>query len=306
LGAVREALASGAEAGDFSVLRSSLERAGLAGDALPALVTRVSHGPRDQDEFLAARKRCSVDPGDGLRLFERYALLRAALAHVDQVPALPVPEEVKHLLLDDFAWMAAPPDRDLRWFAAGEYVFSAMCKLATLRRFPAGQMHWEVAGLPRSVLWKVRPADLPRLLRGIVRLGGFRQAFVPHLAWRRKQIVLSEIEHYRALERMAGAVALQPGIRGFVAFAWFYAPDVARVTPHLAWAPRLFQEWGGTVLTAGQAGEESGIFERGQRRREQVESRGVQPRLGLVIWPRRAMLDWAASRSATTAVPTMT
>jgi hypothetical protein len=299
LQAVREALAGAADAEPFAALRAQFARAGFPDALLPPLVARVSHGPRDQDEILAVRRRvCGPEAGDEQRLFERYVLLRAAQASVDAVATLPVPDEVRHLLLDEYAWMASPPERELRWLEAGEYVFSALCKLATLRRFPAGQMHWEVAGLPRSVVWQVHPRDLARLLLGIRDLGGLRPTFVPHLAWRRKQIVLSEVEHYRALERMAGAIELQPGIRGFVAVAWFYAPDVARVSPHLAWAPRHFQTWGGTLLAAGRAGEDSGIFEQGRRRRELVE-RGMKPSLGLAIWPRAAMLRWASQVRAT-------
>jgi hypothetical protein len=149
--------------------------------------------------------------------------------------------------------------------------------------------------LPRSTLWRTRWKDLPRLIRGIVRLGGFQPAVVPHLAWRRRQIVLSEREHHRSLRLIAKALDLQPHVRGFVAEAWFYSPDTALASPHLAWASRLFEDSDGTVVVTGSAGRESGVFERGQTRQRLAEQGLFRPTLGLVIWPRDAVLRWAAA-----------
>jgi len=292
-------LADASRADTFQPVRERLASLGVDDRMLGEILQRVSHGPGDQREVLQLRARVQgTDQGGPPASFERYALLRTALAALERVPALLVPDRVKELLLDEFLWLTRPRERELGWLVAGEYVFSALCKLATLRRFPAGQFHWEMAGLARSVLWRVPTRHLPRLLRGVLALGGFRPTFAPHLAWRRPQIVLSEREHSRSLLLMAQTLELQPRIRGFVAEAWFYSPDIIRVSPHLAWAPRLFEEWGGMVIVTGPAGKESGIFERG-RTRERLARQGLlQPTMGLALWPRSAMLRWARLNSA--------
>jgi hypothetical protein len=155
-------------------------------------------------------------------------------------------------------------------------------------------MHFEVSGLQRSVLLRVRWPDWPRMMRGVRALGGFRPALVPHLAFRKRQIVLSEREHYRSLFQMVQTLELQPRLLGFVAEAWFYSPDTPSVSPHLAWTQRLFETWGGTVVRSGNADEASGVFEQSRARRESAEKGKFQPTLGLVIWPRAAMQRWAA------------
>jgi hypothetical protein len=285
--------ATSAEA--FRPIRDRLAELGVDDQALASILKRVSDAPRSQDDVLSLRARVQPDGQWATQgLFERYALLRVALTTIERVPSLPVPEEVQRLLLDEILWLTRPGARELGWLVAPDYVFAALCKLVTLRRFPAGQLHWEISGLQRSAVVRVRLREVPRLLRGIVDLGGFRPAFVPHFAWRRRQIVLSEREHYRSLFLMAKALELQPEILGFVGEAWFYSPDTPRVSPHLAWAGRHFETWGGTVVVSGPADESSGVFVGGRARRELADAGKFQPTSGLVVWPRSAMQRWAA------------
>lgn len=293
--AVARELRRASEADAFGAIRHRLASFGVDDRALTSMLARVTDAPRGQDEVVRLRARVQAEePGVPLGAVERYALMRVALGALAGIPRLPVPEDVKQLLLDEFLWLTRPSERESGWLVAPNYVFSALCKLVTFRRFPAGQLHWEVSGLQRSASWRVRWRDLPRLARGIMSLGGFRPAFTPHLAWRRRQIVLSEREHRRSLFLMAKALELQPDIRGFVGEAWFYSPDTPRVSPHLAWATRLFEQSGGTVVVSGRAPENSGVFEGSRARRQKANAGEFQPTIGLVIWPRSAMQRWAA------------
>lgn len=301
---VAQELADAESAEVFAPIRTRLASLHIDDQALREMVERVTHGPKGQDEVLRLRARIqSQAPDDSTALFERYLLLRVALTSVPKVQALALPDGVKKLLLDEFSWLTQPKPQELRWLKAPAYEFSALCKIVTLRRFTAGQMHWEVDGLQRSMLFKTHWRDLPRAVKGIFALGGFRPAFVPHLAWRRRQIILSEREHYRSLFLMSEALEMQPDILGFVAEAWFYSPDTSRFSPHLAWAPRLFQTWGGTVVRSGRADASSGVFENSRRRRQAADAGEFQPTLGLVIWPRDAMRQWAAHYMSEHAAP---
>jgi hypothetical protein len=295
---VAEQLADAASADVFQPVRARVAELAAGDDALRAIVARATHAPEGQQEFLRLRARVRQEVGDEAAIFERYALLRAAEGSVQKIASLPVPASVKRQLLEEFVWLTQPKEQELKWFAAPSYNFGALCRLVTLRRFPAGQMHFEVNGLQRSVLFRVRWPDWPRVTRGVRALGGFRPALVPHLAFRKRQIVLSEREHYRSLFQMAQALELQPRLLGFVAEAWFYSPDTPIVSPHLAWAQRLFETWGGFVVRSGNADETSGVFEQSRARRESAEKGKFRPTLGLVIWPRAAMQRWAAQYRA--------
>ena len=297
---VAASLRTASEAPPFEPIRSRLADAGVGDATLRKVVQRVTHVPATLDELCALRERVvgSGPAGDSPGLFEQYVLIRAALSSLPEIPGLPLPGAVKEMLLDEYHWMALPPEAQRGWMRAGTYEFSALAKLATLRRFPAGQLHWEVDGMPRSMLWRVRRRDLPRLLKGLVLLGGFRPTFVPHLAWRREHDHLLEEEHRRSFRLMAEALRLQPRVRGVFAEAWYYSPDTARVSPHLAWASRLFEEGGGVTVVSGVADETSGVFARSRTRRRLAAEGRYQPTLGLGLWPRTRLIRWASAQSA--------
>ncbi|MGH9349370.1 MAG: hypothetical protein ACRD26_19140, partial [Vicinamibacterales bacterium] len=173
--------------------------------------------------------------------------------------------------------------------------FAAMCKVATLRRFPAGQLHWELSGLPRSWLLRVDPRALPRVWFYVAaKLRGCAPAFFIHLnANRRDRFALLERESNRSYFRMAQSLALQPHVKGLVASSWLHSPDTMRVSPHLTSLNRVFLEHGALVTTMGPAAPDCGVFDRSPERRRLYENGAFRPTTGLVIWPRDAMLRWA-------------
>ena len=78
-----------------------------------------------------------------------------------------------------------------------------------------------------------------------------------------------------------------------VASAWFRSPDTHRVSPHLSWVNRVVLDHGGFVAVHGPADPACGVFARSTTRRRLYEAGSFRPTLGLVIWPRRAMIAWA-------------
>jgi hypothetical protein len=293
--AVQTRLLDAAHGTEFSGMRQQLGRIGWDDAAVRALVAEVAQRPELQSRFGRIRRDILGEDGDPRPyLIERYALLVTAAHWVSEVTALPVSEDVVALFLEEFVWLMQPRDSELAWFDAEQLTFPAICKLVTLRRFPAGQYHWEVSGLPRSTILRVKGWDRVRLAGAIFRMGGFAPLVAPHMPWRRPHLVLLESQHYLAYYRMAEAMRRQPRIRGLLAEAWFHAPDTYKASPHLAFLNRVFYEWGGVVMNSGPTDAGSGVYERGETRRRLAAAGKFTPTLGLVLWPRRAMLEWAA------------
>jgi hypothetical protein len=92
---------------------------------------------------------------------------------------------------------------------------------------------------------------------------------------------------------MARSMELQPDIKGLVASSWFRSPDTHRVSPGLAWVNTVVLENGGFVAVRGRARPDCGVFVRSPTRRRLYERGEFTPTIGLVIWPRRALLKWA-------------
>jgi hypothetical protein len=106
---------------------------------------------------------------------------------------------------------------------------------------------------------------------------------------------LLEREALKAYYRMAQSMALQPDVKGLIASSWLHSPDTFEVSPHLSWLNRVFLEHGAVVATMGPASPDCGVLTRNlERQRAYTEGR-FAPTVGLVVWPRREMLQWAAN-----------
>jgi len=241
-----------------------------------------------KNELSASAPACAT--GD----LERLLLMREQLNALPHIASLPVSDDVKRLFCEEFQYVAAPPRSAAFDVERGSFV--ALSEVATLRRFPAGQLHWNRSGLPRSWLLKVRGRARLTLLAWVAgRLRGFRPVFFPHLnAHRKSRWVLTEQESNRSYYRMAQSMLKQPDVKGLVASSWLHSPDTFAVSPHLAWMNRTFLENGGLVVLMGPADPDCGVLSRSPERQKLYDEGRFKPTTGLVIWPRRAMLDWAA------------
>ena len=229
--------------------------------------------------------------------FERFLIVSAAAEATGRVDALPVDDRVKELILENFEMYASakvPEPFDL-----SRASFVAMGRIATLSRFPAGQLDWVVSGVPRSWLFAVRLHAAPRLVRSLLfGLHGFGPVFFSHLnPNRRNQGILLERESLRSYHRMARSMEQQPAIRGFVTASWFHSPDTFVVSPHLRWMNDVFLNNGGIVVPLGPVDVGCGVLHRSPERQKAYDEGRFTPTEALVIWPREAMLAWARAHT---------
>jgi hypothetical protein len=266
--------------GALAEARALLPSVRPVGSAVPRLV-----------HFKQALAQSGVPVGDGA--FERFLIVSAAADAAGRIEALPVDGRVKELFLRNFEAYAAGATPEPFDLARASFV--AMARIATLSRFPAGQLDWVVSGIPRSWLIRADWRALPRLARSLLfELRGFGPAFFSHLnPNRRNQGVLLERESLRSYHRMARSMELQPEIRGFVTASWLHSPDTFAVSPHLAWLNEVFLRNGGAIVPLGRVDADCGVLHRSPERQQAYDAGTFVPTEALVIWPRRAMLAWA-------------
>jgi hypothetical protein len=290
----REAAVQALSSDDLRSTASALDAIGIDEKACFDLVRTVTEADSSRRALREIRQCLGSQPAGA---FERVVLLRAWLTSIERVPDLRVPDAVKRMLYEEVRLVASPRAGTLHRFSVDQNAFAALSKLATLRRFPAGQLSWEVSGFPRSWLARGRARTLPRVLYYLgVRMRGFRPAFFIHLnANRKDRAALLERESNRSYFRMAQAMALQPEIKGLLASSWLHSPDTMAVSPHLTGLNRVFLEYGALVTTMGPADPESGVFVRSPERKRLFEQGLFKPTTGLVIWPRAQVLAWAAA-----------
>jgi hypothetical protein len=290
---MRDGCAQTLACSELATIATTLRSLGSSAGECVREASQISEG-RDTQERLRRMHDAVVAkaPHVPLGSFERFVLAHTTRQSLNRLASEPVAPSVKELWCD-----ALSRHTDARaTVRVTDQRFLALCKIASLRRFPAGQFDWEPSGLPRSWVPRVRPlsalVDVLSLLA--VRWRGFRPAFYVHVTVTRPVHALIEREAEKAYYRIAKSMELQPDIKGMITSAWFHSPDTFGITPHLAWLNRVFLENGALVSTMGSASADCGVFHRSPERQRAYEEGRFKPTLGLIIWPRPEMAAWAA------------
>ncbi len=242
-----------------------------------------------RDAFVAER-----GPQEETGVLERALLLRAAVAALALIPALPVDDSVKHLFCKEFAFYAHPAGFARDNFSLERPVYAVMAKITVLERFPAGASHWEISGFPRSWLARVAPRQMVRTYRFLaLEMRGFQPYFVGHLAGTRHGLpCLMEREFRVGFYRSALAIERQPAIRGMMAGSWLHSRETHRVSPHLAFLNRPYLEAGGIYSDIGPALPGDGFLAGSPERAELYHSGEYRPTFGVVMVTRAQAIAW--------------
>lgn len=246
----------------------------------------------EDEASVAPVNKLKIDAGlDGDQL-ERLLLWYATQQALQQTLSLPIVSSVRTRLEQDLLQLPATTNS----VKAGSYSFNRAAKLATLRRFPAGPMEWEVSGIPRSYFLQAKfPANLRFLAFAMLKLRGLTPCFFIHIAPAPRSRGLSIAkEVLRSYHRMSRSMELQPEIRGLLAHAWFHDPAAVRDNPQLEILNRPYLDHGGLITLLAPAPPSSGVMVGNAQRRADYEAGKIQYHYGFAVWPRAAALRWAS------------
>ena len=250
-----------------STRRSFLKQSGAAGAMALAASKAEGLGLPDavasSAPSLELQRIFSGETGPACSAFARTLLLRVSLPALDRIPTLPVPDSVKRMFCEQFAYFAQTPTEEPGPFLLTQHPFVAMSRLALLERFPGGQHDWEISGFSRRWLASVGLRQLPRLAWMLLaEAGGHQPFFVQHMAVaNRRPRFCTEREYLRFFYRMAASVETQPSIRAIMGCSWLHSLETHRINPHLAFFNRPHLEAGGVYFEIGLA---AGTDERGE------------------------------------------
>jgi hypothetical protein len=255
------------------------------------LLSRITTHPDSAAEIAALSASIPSDPRRNA--VERVLLLLASLHAMAKVPGLEVSDSVKGLFADEFRSFANPPAAWAAHFGAQDALYREMARVATLRRFPAGQFHWEVSGFPRSWLLKTRK-PWKALAAVLGPMGGFAPYFDLHVNERRRnRLVLLEKEANLSYYRTARSIEKEPGVRGLMSASWLFCESTAQVTPRLGWLRRTPQSAGASIVVLGPAARDAGFLKGSDERRKLYEQGVYRPRVACLLWPRKLLIEWA-------------
>lgn len=281
---------------DLRSVAEALGRLNVGVDDCNAMIESVSETQTSQEPVVRLKEslvRSGLGETDGA--IERFMLINGALRSLPKLSALPVAAPIKEFLCEEYRNFIDPAAPSIADLQIGRSAFVAGCKLASRRRFPTGQLDWEISGLPKSYFARIPPRSLPRAAFFVAaKLKGFAPAFFIHLSANpKKRRTLTENATNKSYYLMAKSMELQPEIKGLVASSWLHSPDTHTVSPHLAWLNKTFLENNAFVSTMGDADADSGVFYRSPERKKLFDEGRFKPTTGLILWDRRDMLRWA-------------
>jgi hypothetical protein len=267
-----------------------------ANDALDIskLLNQVTWTAGSTSPLVAWRERMTAGPHE----FERWLILAAALQALPALEEAPVTGEVKDLWLEEIRRVAEPPANWSQFLKLEHSRFREMARLVTLRRWPAGQFHWEAGGLPGTAAMRTPARQLPALAKVLLETGG-RDCFAEiHTNENRKnRFTLTAAEGLKSFRHIALSLELQPKTRGIFSYGWLTCESTAEVVPRLAWMREFFLAQGAFLASTEEAPADAGFLTGSEERRKLYEEGKFRPRMTYVIWPRKRAIEWARSIS---------
>ena len=272
----------------------ALDRSGVVIEEALHKLALVTEEAATTSDILELRERpaCRELP------VERWLLVRKAVETLDTLAAAPLPLACRALTEAEIARLVAPELSD-RAIHVSRPRFREFAKIVTLRRFAAGLLHFEIDGIPRQWLLNAHYAELARVWWFVAtRMRGLRPVIVPHLTGRRPLPPITENEVNRSYALMAQLVEQRPDLKGLAGASWLRSPDTHRVSPRLACVNSVIVANGGLETTIGPAPDDCGVLTRSATRRRMFEAGLFAPTIGLTLWPRDAMIEWARANPA--------
>jgi hypothetical protein len=229
----------------------------------------------------------------------RYAALKALSVALTKIADQRLPDAVKRSYVA-FSRQIAARERHWEWlynFDNNSETFRELAAYVTLFGFPVGDVGFgfDLRSPVRSILF-VHPLTLPRFLLevGLFMTGG--PVLVPHMNYARKSLILPRIEYQRSLWLMARTLELRPEVKGLMAISWVHSAVVGQVFPSLAWMRDVFVEAGACVVELQPAKPRRYGFNYNNPKRLKLYEEGkFFPRQSIVLWPRDALIAWAAN-----------
>jgi hypothetical protein len=277
------------------VARRAIESVGVSPDVARSWLQSVTEDPRSAGaiaSLVADARRCGAIANADVSI-ERWLLARQGLDTIDSQTMTALGTTARRLTCETIASLVEADDPWIEAHLSAPGVrFLELAKVVTARRFCAGLFHWEECGIRRSWLAKVPPRDWMRLAGALAQMRGFGPAMFLHLNPRRSSPHLAEPDISCSLGAIAESLDRRADLRGVAAASWLRSPDTHRVSPRLAAVNAPIVAGGGFVTTVGAAPADCGVFATSERRRRLYQEGVFAPTIGLVLWPRAAVLRW--------------
>lgn len=151
-------------------------------------------------------------------------------------------------------------------------------------------------GLSRGAVLRAGLLQATEFLQTLVRLGGHDRFLEIHTS-NKTLHEFTPAGWDRCYQRAAALLEADPAARGLFGSSWFYDPVLTRLSPRLAYLRAVPASAGARFYELGpDADATRDALATSPTRRELARTGAYTPTRWLMLWPRAALLDWAAAR----------
>lgn len=236
-----------------------------------------------------------VQIGKELLSLYHVNLLLYLIVEFDQSQYSSFPESIQQQYKEEFKRIVSELETNpSEWYSWNEDLFCKDLAICCCRMFPAGCLKTEIhAGIPRSMLVKVKSAELPRLIVLLGRLGGFSSFFEIHLDIRYKSSFNPE-GWANSLSLVGQTLKHFPEAKGITGASWFFDPSIFTVSPRLSYLRQQIEGTGGKFFFAGSNERVVKLATSASSTRKKLYEEGVYlPASYMMIWPREDIFEWS-------------
>ena len=182
------------------------------------------------------------------------------------------------------------------YYNRGNDKFCKDLAVSCLRMIPVGSRKIHLYGIPKTFLFKGKIHHIfNRVLFILFNLKGFKPLYEMHTDSHDPDLMaeFNPEGFIRSYKRIAGILKENPRVKGAFAGSWFYDPQIASISPRLAYLREIITDNGGKVFYMGdnKASTQDALL-KSPMRRKLFEEKKYIPRVYMIIWPRKNMLQW--------------
>jgi len=232
----------------------------------------------------------------------RNHLLQVLNLNVTRIESLPYPDAVLELIISEFARIRSVCATQANsYFRTENHSLVCDFRIALFSRIPVGPQHLEIGGIPRSLIYRGGLSQVVRFCRAWKQTGGFAPFYQCHMSHTVNSLNFLRLSGPEARDTMFGRIAeclrRNRHIRGMLSCSWLNDPRLDEISPHLSFFRTGVTDKGGLLFryTIGTEGQKAAIKNSQKRTKLAVLGRYV-PVEYIIVWPRRAALDWANNR----------
>lgn len=232
---------------------------------------------------------------DVSKMFLYLTIIKSLLRTMESVSFHDLPFTVKHEQMRSYERMVNKKTYDDSWLNFDSDLYHKEYGLASLRIYSGGARIIDPnGGIPRLIMFKKPFFNTLKHIRMLLRVGGFKNFFAIH-AHKFQMKDFTEEGHETLYKCCAELYTVHQSVIGMLGCSWFYDPQLAVVSPHLAYLRDVPVRNNAVTFyfDEGKDITESALV-RSKERQLAFNQKRYKPQSHMLVWPKICQCEYVS------------